>query len=247
MNKDTKNKISNLDNLSLDVYSDKKFVSSYSDRIEYNSHNALYERPATQSLITDVRGKQVLDAGCGPGNYSLWLAGNGAIVTAVDYSDEMIKLTKEKIPDGTRVLKENLNLPLNFLKDEEFDIILSSMVIHYIKDWRMLFSEFNRILKKEGILIFSTHHPYMDFNNHPDGNYFDTELITDEWPSYEVEMKFYRRPFSDIFDTLKECDFKIDTMLEPRPVEECKVRYPDSYHTLSTQPWFICFRVIKEK
>ncbi|WP_279387450.1 hypothetical protein [Rubrobacter taiwanensis] len=29
-----------------------------------------YERPATLSLLPDVAGKRVLDAGCGPGVYS---------------------------------------------------------------------------------------------------------------------------------------------------------------------------------
>src|SRR6185295_9048869 len=38
-----------------------------------NAYNACYERPATLSLLGDVRGKRVLDAGCGPGIYAEWL------------------------------------------------------------------------------------------------------------------------------------------------------------------------------
>ncbi|MEO8209709.1 MAG: class I SAM-dependent methyltransferase [bacterium] len=247
MDKNTKNKIPNLDTLSLEVYNDKEFAQSYSNKIEYNSHNALYERPATLSLLPDVKGKKVLDAGCGPGKYSEWLVDKGAIVTAIDYSDEMISHTKEKVGDKATVIKANLNLPLDLFKDEEFDVITSSMVIHYLKDWRSLFSEFNRILKKEGVLIFSTSHPFEEFYNHSDGNYFETELLTEDWPSYGIEMNFFRRPLTEIFKVLKECDFRFDEMLEPQPIEECREKFPDVYEILSRKPWIICFRAIKEK
>ncbi|MDQ3020391.1 MAG: methyltransferase domain-containing protein [Bacteroidota bacterium] len=247
MYKNTKNKIPNLDTLSLEVYNDKEFAQSYSNKIEYNSHNALYERPATLSLLPDVHGKKILDAGCGPGRYAEWLVDKGAFVTAIDYSDEMISLTKEKLGDKAKIVKANLNLPLDFLEDEEFDVIISSMVIHYIKDWQMLFSEFNRVLKREGVLIFSTDNPVLVYSIYPDGNYFETELVKEKWTGYGIEMSFYKRPLSDIFRTLKECDFRFDEMLEPQPVEECKEKFPDAYETLSKKPWFLCFRVIKEK
>lgn len=246
MNKNTKNKFINLDNLALDVYGSAEFALSYANKIEYNSHNAMYERPATLSLISDVKGQKVLDAGCGPGIYSEWLLDKGAEVTAIDFSDEMIKLTKEKTNDKARVIKANLNSPLSFLNDGEFDLIISSMVLHYIKDWRNLFSEFNRVLKLNGILVFSTGHPCMDFFLHPEGNYFDTELIEEEWPSYNIKMKSYKRPLGDIFKVLKETDFRFDEMLEPQPLNECKDKFPDAFETLSRKPWFICFRAIKE-
>jgi len=245
--KNTKNKIINLDNLSLDVYNDKEFVNSYANKIEYNSHNALYERPAMLSLLPDVCGKKVLDSGCGPGVYADWLVNKGAIVTAIDYSDEMISIVKERIGNKATIIKANLNHELGFLRDEEFDVVLSSMLVHYIKNWNNLFSEFNRILKKNGALIFSTGHPIMDFQLFPDGNYFETELVTELWPSYNKEIKFFRRPLGDVFKILKETDFKFDELLEPLPLEECRERFPDSYKKLSTKPWFICFRAIKEK
>ncbi len=233
--------------MSLEVYNDKKFAQSYSNKIEYNSHNALYERPATLSLLPDVLGKKVLDAGCGPGKYSEWLLHKGADVTSIDYSDEMISLTKEKVGSDSRVIKANLNFPLDFLKDAEFDLIISSMVVHYIKDWRALFSEFNRVLKKGGAIVFSTDHPFAEFYNHQEGNYFETELLTEKWTGYGIEMSFFRRPLSEIFKVLKDCDFKFDELLEPEPVEECREKFPDTYSVLSSRPWMIHFRAIKEK
>jgi ubiquinone/menaquinone biosynthesis C-methylase UbiE len=247
LNKNTKNKISNLDNLALDVYNNKEFATSYSNKVEYNSHNALYERPATLSLLPEVKGKKVLDAGCGSGVYSEWLIDRGAIVTAIDYSDSMISFAKEKVGDRANIIKANLNSPLTFLKEDEFDLVVSSMVIHYIKDWRNLFSEFNRILKTNGVLVFSTGHPCMDFYHFPEGNYFHTELVEEEWTAYNIKMKSYKRPLGEIFRVLKETDFRFDEMLEPQPLDECKDKFPDAFEILSKKPWFICFRAIKEK
>src|SRR5438132_1133235 len=46
----------------------------FAEHSETSAHNAFCERPATLSLLPEVRGMRVLDAGCGPGFYTerLW-------------------------------------------------------------------------------------------------------------------------------------------------------------------------------
>ena len=246
MNREKKSFPSEEDQLSHIVYNDREFAESYSNKIEYNSHNALYERPAVVSLIEDPSGKKILDAGCGPGVLSSVLVDKGASVTAVDYSSEMIRLTNERIENKARVLELNLNESLDVFNDGEFDIIVSSLTIHYLKDLRFFFSECNRILKDDGYMVFSTHHPFMDFSFHSDGNYFETELLTDDWPSYNIKMDFYRRSLSELFILIKESEFEIDELVEPLPVSECKEKFPDAYDILSRKPWFIIFKIKKQ-
>jgi 2-polyprenyl-3-methyl-5-hydroxy-6-metoxy-1,4-benzoquinol methylase len=51
--------------IALEAY--EELAESYAALVDTKPHNALYERPATLSLLPEVRGKRVLDAGCGPG------------------------------------------------------------------------------------------------------------------------------------------------------------------------------------
>jgi SAM-dependent methyltransferase len=117
---------------------------------------AYYERPATIGLLGDVRGKRVLDAGCGPGALSGWLAGQGAIVTAVDISPEMVRIAHDRLGDSARVLLADLARPLDFAADAGTDLIVASLAMHYLADWDAPLAEFCRILAPGGAVVFST-------------------------------------------------------------------------------------------
>ena len=77
----------------------------YAAGVDERPWNALYERPATLSLLPDVRGKDILDAGCGPGWYTDWPVRNGAHVVAIDCSSRMVRLADERLGGRARVSK----------------------------------------------------------------------------------------------------------------------------------------------
>src|SRR5260221_13358456 len=61
-----------------------QLAEAFAARVDTKAHNAHYERPATLSLLPQVAGQRVLDAGCGPSAYSQWLAEHGAPVGGID-------------------------------------------------------------------------------------------------------------------------------------------------------------------
>ena len=165
-------------------------------RVNFTPHQVFFERPASLSLLPDVKGKRVLDAGCGPGVYAEWLVTHGADVLAVDVSAKMVQYAGQRLGGRAKVIRADLSRPLNFLGDASFDIVLSTLALDYVKDWYRIFKEFYRVLRKSGVLVFSVCHPFAGMTLHDTGRYFDTELFRNQWVGFgaPVNVPAYRRP-----------------------------------------------------
>ena len=141
----------------LDAY--ERLAETYAARVDTKAHNAFYDLPAVISLLPPVGGKRVLDAGCGPGVYSEWLVDHGAEVVGIDFSPTMVKLANRRLQGRARILEADLGQPLRLLETASFDTIVSALALDYVKDWAAVFSEFFRVLREPGLLIFSAGHP----------------------------------------------------------------------------------------
>ncbi|MEC9489285.1 MAG: methyltransferase domain-containing protein [Halanaerobium sp.] len=144
-------------------------------------------------------------------------------------------------------MKADLNEPLDFLADKSFAIVLSSLTMHYIKDWNPLLKEFNRVLQEGGYLIFSVHHPFMDFTYFNCDNYFALELLEDEWSTDKgkIKVNFYHRPLIQIISPVVHNGFIIEEILEPMPTEKFRDVRPDAYIKLTKRPQFLFVRARK--
>lgn len=236
----------NKSSISYDSYSE--LAEYYFKYVDNKPYNALYERPATLDLLPNVEGKRVLDAGCAAGWYTKWLLEQKSIPIAIDFNRDMVKYTIERVNNQCVVKQHDLNNPLDFIDDNSLDVILSSLTIHYIKDWDRLFRDFYKKLKPNGVLVFSTHHPFMDFQYFEVENYFEVKLLNDTWSSHNgtVDVQFYRRSLQDIMNPLVDAGFTIDKISEPKPVDEMKDISPKAYNKLCNNPQFLFVRAIKK-
>jgi SAM-dependent methyltransferase len=111
----------------------------------------------------------VLDAGCGTGEKSLYMAGLGARqVIGVDLSATSVRNAQENaIRYGARNLTfQNgsvLNLPFD---DDSFDIVHSQGVLHHTADPYGGFQELVRVLKPGGVVIIYLYNRYADWLYH---------------------------------------------------------------------------------
>jgi SAM-dependent methyltransferase len=225
-------------------------AEAYAALVDTKPHNAYYERPATLSLLPEVRGKRVLDAGCGPGVYSEWLADRGAEVVAFDANERMVRLARERLGTKAQVVRAELGQPLDFLADASFDIVVGPLVLDYVRDWRAVFEEFYRVLRQGGLLIFSMEHPFAKFYDHQEGgNYFETELVEYEWRGFgaPVRVPSYRRPMGEVINPLVGAGFVLERLLEPIPTEKFRERSPEDYEELRKRPGFMCVRAAKRR
>jgi SAM-dependent methyltransferase len=188
----------------------------------------------------------VLDAGCGHGWYADWLARHGARVVAVDRSAAMVALAQKRLGGRARVIQGDVSDMRKILADESFDLVLSSLVLHYEADLRSVFAESARLLRPGGNLVFSTHHPVHDQTSILDPGYLNAELIEEEWGWLGEKMRYYRRPLRDLTEPLADAGFVIERLCEPMPNEELKLQDPKGYDRLRRLPAFIFVRARKD-
>ncbi len=141
----------------------------------------------------------------------------GAIVTACDLNVEFVRRTQARTDGRVKALQADLAEPLSFAADASFDLVVSILVLHYLRDWLPTLREFRRVLRPGGQLVFSTHHPLTDMQKSPTGDYFATDLIEETWDVGPVQ--FYRRPLSRIARDLRDAGFVIADIDEPQPVQ----------------------------
>jgi ubiquinone/menaquinone biosynthesis C-methylase UbiE len=103
-----------------------------------------------------IKGKKILDAGCGPGRYiDLLRRMEPAKIVGMDQGQKLVDVLKKRFAgdDKVEIVKGSVE-KLDFAKDEEFDIVLSNGVIHHTPhDLETMFKDHARVLKPGGAMF----------------------------------------------------------------------------------------------
>jgi len=226
-----------------------EIADAYAAGVDSAPYNALYERPAMLGLLPPVSGARVLDAGCAAGWYTARLAELGASVTALDASAAMVEHARRRfasremavLASRVELRVADLRHPLSFAAGASFDGVVASLVLHYLRDWDATLTEFRRILKPAGWLLFSTHHPAAEAVRLKRPRYLEVESVEDDW-KWVGRVRYYSRPLSAIVNALATAGFAIEKLAEPLPNDEFRASHPESYARLLTQPDFLLVR-----
>ena len=118
--------------------------------------------PPTQRLLDLQPGERVLDAACGNGLYSRWLAQLGAQVTAFDFAQPMIERARQ-YPNAEqidyRVLDGTDEAALLTLGERSFDAAICQMALMDMTEIAPLLRALSELLKPDGRFVFATTHP----------------------------------------------------------------------------------------
>jgi len=216
--------------------------------VEYDRHNAIsganryYERPATIALLGDVSGKRVLEVGCGTGPVTEWLVDHGAAVVACDVSATMLQIARSRVGDSAELHHHDLAEPLTFLEDASVDLVVASLVFHYLRDWVAPLRELHRVLRPTGSVVMSIHHPAWDWRNHCPEDYFAFLQVSEVWVKAHM-VTFWRRPLTAVTGAVSEAGFLIDRLVEANPNPELEMRDPSAFQELTTRPFFMHLRL----
>lgn len=150
------------------VYDNPDFFAGYSQlRRSREGLAGAPEWPALRSMLPPLEGLRVLDLGCGFGAFARWAREMGAAsVLGIDLSENMLARARAQTrdPGATYCLAdiENLELP-----DASFDLVYSSLTLHYIADFGAVCVAIRRLLVPGGRLVFSVEHPIFTAPSHP--------------------------------------------------------------------------------
>ena len=108
-----------------------------------------------KKMLGNVKGKDILDIGCGNGALSFYLARRKAKVTGIDISPNFIEACQKVAENSNLDLKfKSMNAQIPDFGNDVFDIIVGSRVIHHLPNIELFFKECKRILKKKGFILF---------------------------------------------------------------------------------------------
>jgi ubiquinone/menaquinone biosynthesis C-methylase UbiE len=181
-------------------------------------------------LMGDIRGKKVIDMGCGGGQNAVALAKMGARVTAVDLSSGQIKRAErlsleEKV--SIRFRRSDI-AELPFIENGSLDIALSACAISFIERIDLVFAEARRILKPNGMFILSDMNPLQYLLDETEGGVaFNNRYLQRSLPvnwTWEFEkldhaprFRHYVRPLSLYINSLIDAGLAVNKVLEPEP------------------------------
>ncbi len=158
------------------------------------------------------------------GQCSIAFAKKGAKATGIDISKEQLKYAKklaEKNKVDVKFIKKDIQT-LRGIKSNSYDIVFSAYALQYIPNLLKCFKEVNRVLKKNGLFVFSFDHPFYSTidkktlkikRSYFKNGKFEEMLI---WPdSKKHKFIMYDRKVSDIINYLIDSKFTIEKIIEP--------------------------------
>ena len=232
-----------------------------------DSYSYTIEWPCVQALLPDLRGKSVLDVGCGTGIFTFLLEScDPARIVGMDLSEEMLQIARakkaERKSSAQFVLGDAGRLSDCF--DETFDLVFSSTTTHYLSHLDQLFGGIRQVLREDGTCILSIIHPvYSAQYPIEHGNTFPTD---EEWtvryldqrkrayiqPWIEYNDQFenqlsrsYHYTFSDYVNALLRSGLKLQEIREPMPPEAWRIAAFGRYESYLETPVFMLLKMSK--
>ena len=242
------------------IYDNNDFFKGYQSKRGELSANDLIEIPELFELIGDVKDLTVLDLGCGAGGHDRKLAKMGAKrILGIDLSNNMINEAKKN--NDSNIIEYRV-MSMNDIDtlEEKYDLVVSSLAIHYIEDYDTLCKKVYNLLNDGGRFVFSMGHPmdncvllngysenYVVLN---DKKYY---LISDynnegkrvsHW--YVDGVETYYKNVSHLINGLIDAGFILEHVTESYATEDA-IKLNPKFIDQKDHSYFIYFKCRKEK
>jgi SAM-dependent methyltransferase len=175
-------------------------------------------------LVGDVKGKRVLDLGCGAAQSAIAFTKAGARVIGVDASAELLAAGR-KLAEAEEVrveLRQGDLADLGLFTSASIDLVFSAMALGFVDDLARVFRQVHRVLRPGAPFLFSLPHPLARIvRGAAPGSatvartYWDPTPLTTERNG--VPFTEYPHTVTGIFTQLHRAGFSVEVLLEPEP------------------------------
>lgn len=212
-----------------EFYDDDEVFQTYMQgRGRPDPPNETLEKPVLWELIGSLENCRVLDLGCGDAGIAKEILDRGAqSYLGVDGSHNMV-MAARRVLSGTPAQVIHAKIESWEYPPEAFDLVISRLALHYIRELDSVFRSVCSTLKAGGRFVFSVEHPVITSSDKgwQQGvrqdwvvdDYFNTGLRKTFWKGGEVIK--YHRTVEDYYLALKNAGFVVDQLREARPRRE---------------------------
>lgn len=209
-----------------------------------------FEWDAFRSLLPEFRDKRVLDLGCGFGWHCRYARQQQASsVVGIDLSENMLARARADTDDTGIVYMRSAVEDIDFHADE-FDVVVSSLTLHYIERVEIVCQKINHCLIPGGTFVLSVEHPVFTALAGQEW-YFGPDGERSHWPldDYQKEgprqtrwladnVVKHHRTVATYVNTLVDTGFQVMRLLEPEPPLEM-LRSQANMRDESRRPMFL--------
>lgn len=239
------------------IYDDPDFFARYSEMPRsIGGLESAGEWPAFRSLLPDLRGRRVLDLGCGFGWHCRYARRNGAkSVVGVDLSARMLAQAAAAAKDEA-IEYQQMAIEEARFKEEQFDVVLSSLALHYVEHFQDVCRKVSRWLAEGGSFVFSVEHPIFTClpeqqwcldpqgqrRHWPVDRYLEEGIRHTSWMADDV-VKYHRTTATYVNDLIQS-GLEVTSLVEPAPTEEMLAEKPE-WRDECRRPMFLLISAVK--
>ncbi|MGH7506146.1 MAG: class I SAM-dependent methyltransferase [Longimicrobiales bacterium] len=136
---------------------DERYFDDLADRYRRRNRFARTRIANVFSLLPDVRGRRLVDLGCGMGTFAIEAARHGAAAVGVDPAPAAVRAAR-RVGKGTRASFVQADAAALPLANDSADVVLAADVSEHLDDDTLarILGEAARVLRAEGVLVLYT-------------------------------------------------------------------------------------------
>jgi ubiquinone/menaquinone biosynthesis C-methylase UbiE len=184
----------------------KKAYNIWANQYDINDNKTRdLEAISLRNSLADLTFENCLEIGCGTGKNTQFLLTKSNHLTAIDFSEEMLKIAKEKITaPNIQFVQADIRADWTFA-DKKYDLVSFSLVLEHIENLKDIFKKLSAVIRPQGLVYIGELHPFKQYSG---------SKARFETAAGQTVVTCFNHHISDFTIAAKKTDFNIVEITE---------------------------------